>query len=176
MSLFLCVRCSGRNYKFSSLLLGKTLSNVVHFVQTLTNMKQRLFLVLYTLTLALLTGCLTPDRLMKSYMGKPSTELVARWGLPQQKMSDGQGGEIWIYLERRQWTTPGQANTVLTGTGNTYGDIYGTPYGAAYQANTSFQGSATTTYTPAQTHGYTAQRTFFINGSGIVYRYAWRGL
>ncbi len=122
-----------------------------------------------------LSGCISPDKTMRSFLGQPSAELVARWGPPQQKMSDGQGGEIWSYFEHRQWTTPGQANTTVTGTSDTYGNIYGNPSGATYQGNTSVYGSATTTYTPPQTHGYTAHRTFFINGDGIVYRYAWKG-
>jgi hypothetical protein len=139
-------------------------------------MKRQPLTLLCILALTALSGCISPDKAMKSYLGQPSTELVARWGPPQNKMSDGQGGEIWTYFEQRQWTTPGQANTTVTGTGNTYGNVYGNPYGATYQGNTSVYGSARTTYTPPQTHGYTAHRTFFINGNGIVYRYAWKGL
>jgi hypothetical protein len=134
------------------------------------------FALLLCLALTALLGCLSPDKAMRSYLGLPSTELVVKWGPPQQKMSDGKGGEIWSYFEQRQWTTPGQANTTVTGTGNTYGNVYTNPYGATYQGNTTVNGSATTTYTPPQTHGYSAHRTFFIDANGIVYRYGWKGL
>lgn len=139
-------------------------------------MKRGPLTFLFILALVTSSGCISPDKAMKSFLGRPATELIARWGPPQQKMSDGQGGEIWIYFEQRHWTMPGWAHTTVRGRGNTYGNIYGKPYGATYQGNSSVYGSATTTYTPAQTHSYTAHRTFFINGEGIVYRYAWRGL
>ncbi len=43
------------------------------------------------------------------------------WGLPQQRMPDGQGGEIWTYFEPREWATPGQATTTTYGTTNASG-------------------------------------------------------
>ncbi len=123
----------------------------------------------------LLVGCASPDKVMQSYMGHHYSDLVANWGMPQQKTPDGQGGEIWIYLQNRQWTTPGQANTTVYGTGNTYGNLSGNSYGATYQGNTSVYGTANTTYTPPQTRQWIARRTFFINSQGIIYRYAWQG-
>src|SRR5207245_2167690 len=95
------------------------------------------------------TGCISPDAAMKSFMGQPSSELVARWGPPPNRMSDSQGGEIWTYFEQRQVTTPGYANTTVYGTGNTDGNVYRNPYGGTYNANSSAYGNATTTYTPA---------------------------
>jgi hypothetical protein len=139
-------------------------------------MKLRPFTLLGLLLIVALSGCLSPDAAMKSFLNQPSSELVTRWGPPQQRMPDGQGGEIWTYFQQRQWTTPGQANTTVYGTGNTSGNIYNNPYGATYQGNTSVYGTATTTYTPPQTHGYTGFREFFINSSGIIYRYSWKGL
>ncbi len=139
-------------------------------------MRRASLTLLCLLALVALSGCLSPDAAMKSFLGQHSSELVARWGPPQQKMSDGQGGEIWSYFQQRQWTTPGQANTTFAGTGDSYGSIYGNPYGATYQGNSSFSGNATTTYTPSQNHGYTAHRTFFINSDGVIYRYGWKGL
>jgi len=91
-------------------------------------------------------------------------------------MSDGQGGEAWTHFEQRQCTTPGQVNTTVVATGNSYGNIYGNAYGARYNVNSSAYGTATTTYTTAQTHGYTASRSFFVDRDGIVYRWAWEGL
>jgi hypothetical protein len=119
---------------------------------------------------------MTPSKAMQSFVGQPSTELIARWGPPQQRTPDGQGGEIWTYFEQRQWTTPGQVNTTAYGTGNSYGNLYGNSYGATYYGNANVQATASTTYTPPQTHGYTAHRSFYINNNGTVYRWAWKGL
>lgn len=138
--------------------------------------KQKLLAPIALLMPLALAGCITPDKAMKTFLGQHSSELVARWGPPQHKMPDGQGGEIWVYTVHRQWTTPGQASTTVYGIGNTYGNIYDNPYGFSYQGNTSVYGYANTTWTPPQTQGYTSFRTFFINSDGIIYRYAWRGL
>jgi hypothetical protein len=37
-------------------------------------------------------------------------------------------------------------------------------------------GTSTTVYSPAQVHGYTAYRAFFVDGTGHIYRWSWRGL
>lgn len=139
-------------------------------------MKPKLRTLLGLLLVVALSGCISPDKAMKSFLNQPSSELVARWGPPQQRMSDGRGGEIWTYYVHRQWTTPGQANTTFSGTGNTFGNVYANPYGATYLGNTSVYGTASTTYTPPQTYGYTGFREFFIDRSSTIYRYSWKGL
>jgi hypothetical protein len=139
-------------------------------------MKTATILLLSAILMIGLSGCNTPSRAMQRFVGQPSTELIAQWGPPQERISDGQGGEIWIYSEQRQWTTPGQANTTVYGTRTSYGNLYGNPNGAEYYGNSSGQANITTTYTPPQTRGYTAHRSFFIDGNGTVYRWAWKGL
>ena len=139
-------------------------------------MKRYMLVFIGALFTALLSGCMTPSTAMQSFVGQPLTELIARWGPPQQRTPDGQGGEIWTYFEQRQWTTPGQVNTTAYGTGNSYGSLYGNPYGATYRGNSSGYATVTTTYTPPETQGYTAYRSFFIDRDGIVYRWAWKGL
>jgi len=139
-------------------------------------MKRYTLICSCTLIAAVLSGCITPTRAMQALVGKPSTEVIAQCGPPQQRMPDGRGGEIWCYFEERQWTTPGQVTTTAYGTGNTYGNINANVYGATYRGNSTAYAKATTTYTPPQTEGYTASRTFFIDRNGIVYRWAWRGL
>lgn len=113
---------------------------------------------------------------MQRFVGQPSTELIAQWGPPQQRIPDGHDGEIWIYFEQRQWTTPGQVNTTAYATGNSYGNLHADPYGATYYGNGNVQATATTTYMPPQTRSYTAHRSFFIDSNGVVYRWAWKGL
>ena len=113
---------------------------------------------------------------MQSLVGQPSTELVARWGPPHQRMPDGHGGEIWTYFEQREWTTPGEATTTSYGTTNASGNPFGNPSSASYSGSSSSQSTTVTVYTPAQTHSYTVHRTFFLNSDGIIYRWAWKGL
>jgi hypothetical protein len=137
-------------------------------------MKTTPLLLLSLLCITILCGCFTPDRSMKRMLGKRRVDVIAEWGLPQRRMPDGDGGEIWVYFIQREWTTPGEANTTVTGTGNTVGQI--NTYAGTYQNNSSVYGNATTTYTPPQVHRSTSSRTFFLNGDGIVYRYAWQGL
>jgi hypothetical protein len=114
---------------------------------------------------------------MKSWLGCQSSDLVAKWGPPQNVMRD-RNGEIWTYFYQREWTTPGHSETTSTGSAQTYGSFHSSNiFGpAGYTGDTRSQGNAFTTYTPPQTHGYNARRTFFINEQGKIYRYAWQGL
>jgi hypothetical protein len=124
-------------------------------------MKKLSLLVMATLILA---GCSMVDRQMESWMGHHQSELIGSWGPPQQVMDDGQGGRIFIYSATQNYTSPGRATTNVTG--------------SAYSVGNYTYGNATgyTTYTPPQTSSYTAHRMFWINSSGYIYRWAWRGL
>jgi len=126
---------------------------------------KKLLVILLCLGLA---GCATINKTMESWMGANANDLIASWGPPQQTMSDGQGGQILVYSSARTWTTPGQATTTTTGYANSYGDGY---YGHAYG-----NARSTTTYTPPQTSGYDAQRMFWVDRNGRIYRWAWKGL
>lgn len=109
---------------------------------------------------------------MQSWMGHHVSDLIASWGPPQQSISDGRGGQILIYSQVRQWQTPGQITTNTYGTANAYGSLYGNTYTGNVYGSTQ----STTTYTPPQTHGYNAQRMFWVNSKGGIYRWSWRGL
>lgn len=136
----------------------------------------RLLSALFGLAVSLMTtGCTSIDDVMKSYLGAHKNDVIANWGAPQSVMSDGSGGEIWVYSENRQMTTPGYTQTNSYGSANTYGNAYANPYGASYSGNTYYNGSSYSTHTPARTTSWSVSRTFFINSSGIVYRYAWKG-
>ena len=132
-------------------------------------------LIFSLVAVLLASGCTSIDDVMKSYLGAHRNDVIANWGPPQSVMSDGSGGEIWVYTQNRQMTTPGYSQTNSYGTANTYGNAYANPYGANYYGNTTYNGSSYSTYTPAQTTSWSVSRTFFINSSGIVYRYAWKG-
>jgi hypothetical protein len=137
-----------------------------------------------SLTLALISGCvLGPskterfDAIMKSWLGSQSSDLVAKWGPPQNVMRD-KDGEIWTYYESRQWTTPGRSFTTSTANAQTYGSfrsgsIFSPP---GYSGNTAIEGQSVTTYRPPETQSYTCRRTFFVNKDGVIYRYGWQGL
>ena len=103
------------------------------------------------------TGCAARiNRVMSSWQGHHFSNLIARWGPPQQVFDDGYGGRILIWTAQRSYTTSGTSTT------------YGTDYGYIWTART--------TYNPAETYGWTAHRMFWINKDGFVYRWAWRGL
>lgn len=91
---------------------------------------------------------------MKKFVGKPSSEVEATWGLPNEREPDGQGGEVWSYYEQTQYTIPGHEEYIIAG---------------AY--NVSGQNG---TWMPSRTVVYTIVRSLFINTNGVVYRCARR--
>jgi hypothetical protein len=141
-------------------------------------------LLLAVIVASVLSGCLTPDKNMKSWLGHHGSELIASWGAPSTKYPDGQGGEVWVYQSQRTWTAPGHATTTVNGNASSYGNLSGNAnyytgsrtYSGNYQGNTTYSGTATTTYTPPQTSAYNTIRSFFLNSDGVVYRYSWQGL
>ena len=106
--------------------------------------------LIFLFSLSSITGCASMvNKTMASWMEHDVNDLIASWGPPQQTMSDGQGGQILVYSQARQWTTSGQATTNTYGQANTRGNVYG----GTYRGNTSGTATSTTSYTPAQTHG-----------------------
>lgn len=125
------------------------------------------YLLSATLFLALCCSVACTGRVsrnMASWKGHHVSDLLASWGPPQQVMDDGRGGRVLIYSKTRSWSTPGHATTTT--------DI------RANQSDNMIWGTATSTtvYTPGQDYGYKAYRMFFIDRSGYIYRWAWRGL
>ena len=88
---------------------------------------------------------------MKKFVGKPSTQLEAKMGLPNERLPDGQGGEIWNYVEQRRWTTPEQESHVITGAYNTT--------------------DKSATWMLSRPHVDTVVRSFYVNTAGFVYNY-----
>jgi len=128
-------------------------------------MKKFPLLLITVLAFVVTSGCAARiNKVMASWERQHYSDLIARWGPPQQVFDDGAGGRILVWTAIRSYTVPGRATTETTGRATAY-DNY-------------IWGSATshTTYTPAQTYGWTAYRMFWINRDGIIYRWAWRGL
>ena len=124
----------------------------------------RRMVALVGLSALLFPGCAHVNSVMQSWEGHHYSNLMARWGPPQQVFDDGMGGRILVYTTNRSWVVPGTATTRTTFNATGY-DNY-------------IWGSATsrTIFTPAQVQGYTAYRMFWIDRSGHIYRWAWRGL
>ena len=122
---------------------------------------QRLSLLLIMVILA---GCASINKTMESWMGHDQSDLIANWGPPQQVMDDGRGGKIFVYTTTRSHTAPGSSTTTVTGSAYGYGDtVYGTATGH-------------TTYNPPRTTSYNAYRMFWIDQTGRIYRWSWKGL
>ena len=118
----------------------------------------RRHLILSTLLAVPLTGCTARiNRNMASWQGQHYHALIASWGPPQQVLGDGSGGRILIWTRYRE-TLRAQTTGTLELT----------------QVDRMIWGTVTTNTRPA--YGYSAYRMYWVNASGIVYRWAWRGL
>lgn len=113
------------------------------------------------IALLLLVGCPAQvSKTLASWEGHNVNELLASWGPPSQAFSDGRGGQVFVYAHTRSWIQPGSATTNVSA--STYGNYT--------------YGQATTIYRPAYVQGYTAYRMFWIDDTGTIYSWAWRGL
>ncbi|MGD0572744.1 MAG: hypothetical protein ABSB11_06950 [Sedimentisphaerales bacterium] len=122
---------------------------------------KRLLLV-FGLGLVFFVGCEQMNKTMASWVGHNFNEVVASWGPPQSIMDDGKGGKImtWSYAQTIT-TSPGYANSQTTSNN------------AQYPGGTL---DTHTTYQPPQTQTVVKTRTFWVDGNGKIYNWAWRGL
>ncbi|HNQ78846.1 MAG TPA: hypothetical protein PLQ05_07720 [Acidobacteriota bacterium] len=105
-------------------------------------------------------SCAIMNKKMASWEGHDISEVIASWGPPDQVIDIGSGNKIYSWSQTRSYTSPGTATT------NTNVNVYG---------NTAY-GSSTTTYNPPKTTTRQATRSFWVNSSGNIYKWAWRGL
>ena len=113
----------------------------------------------------LLTGCAARiNRTMASWTGTHYSNLIGSWGPPDQVFDDGAGGRLFVWTHTRSYTVPPSSTTRTTGSATVRGD--------------TIWGNATshTTYNPAQTYQWRAYRMFWVDSTGTIYRWAWRGL
>lgn len=127
----------------------------------------------------LLCGCVTTSQMnakMKSWEGNNVNDLIASWGPPSSTMSDGNGGQILIYDHSGEMVLPGSSTT--TSTYNGYGSARYNQYGnyGTANANVYGTGNSTTTYRPATRVPISRNRMFWVNRSGTIYRWSWKGL
>lgn len=121
--------------------------------------------LIFLVPLYFLVGCGQISKTMQSWVGHSSNELISSWGPPSQVFDDRNGGKVFVYAESRSWVQPGTSTTYTTA------NAYNTGYG-----NVSAYGTSTTVYNPARVEGYTAYRTFFIDSSGTIYSWSWKGM
>jgi len=101
---------------------------------------------------------------MQKWMGRNVNDLVARWGPPSQIMSDGAGGRVFIYVADRGWLYPATSVTSTRASGGVYGNqLYG---------NVTSQ----TVYYPGMVMSYTAYRIFWIDSTGRITAWSWKGI
>ncbi len=128
-------------------------------------MKRISTILLLLVTLVGGVGCAARvNRVMRSWEGNHFSNLIASWGPPDQVFEDGSGGPIFVYTATRSYTTPGAATTQTTGSATATGN---TVWGSA---------TSHTTYNPSMTYQWKVYRMFWVNGDGVIYRWAWRGL
>lgn len=100
---------------------------------------------------ALLTGCAA--QIMKSYTGKPLTEVVLDYGPPVNAFDVGDGRRAFTWKWSGTVMTPGSATTY----GHGYGSV--TAIGNTAYGSASYYGH--TTITPPQAFDYTCFYTIF---------------
>jgi len=119
-------------------------------------------LVLLLACAVFLSGCVDNDKIMASWEGHDVSDVITSWGPPGQVLDDPPG-KIMTWFSQRNFVSPGYSQTNSTGS-------------AYIDGNTiSGQSQSYTTTMPARVSGYTATRTFWVNGQGKIYRWAWRG-
>jgi hypothetical protein len=107
-------------------------------------------ILLSLFVLAIIPACSSSDAGMEAFVGQPSSELLARLGPPRLRIPEGQGGQIWTYIEETQ----GMQSAPMS-----RGSLQG--YGGGSAARSA--GSTST--------GFTSRKEFFIDSSGTIYKY-----
>ena len=99
--------------------------------------------------LLLFVACASPQAQMESWMGKSEGDLIQAWGPPQNRESDGKGGQVLTY-----------GKTV---------DLGQTP--GYMQRNYN----GTVSWVNPEQNSYTRIRQFYINPEGTIYYFRWQG-
>jgi hypothetical protein len=114
--------------------------------------------ILVTLLIAssgLLLGCSTVQERLAAYHGVHKNYLVADFGPPDQTLSDGRDGEIWIYQEEDVSRSTAREDRFTPDDSGRYSP------------------DESVVYTPSQTSVRLNNTTFFIDGEGFVYNSAY---
>jgi hypothetical protein len=121
-------------------------------------------------------GCASSAAALRSWEGRPSSELIASWGAPLHVLPAERGGWILVYESTRSHTMPGYDETRLIGPGVAIGEDGREPPDTTYgiQPGGFGSGTALTTSHPATTSESIATRTFWVSAEGRITKSAER--
>lgn len=132
--------------------------------------------IAFVLTLCSCATTANYEKILQSWVGVHSDDLIASWGPPQNSYQLSNGGAVIEYFGGRTvpiggYTYSQPQTTYHSGTVNTYSPYGRTGYG-------SYSGTSTT-YVQKQTPVYNipmqCRTTFTVNSSGIITSWRWQG-
>jgi hypothetical protein len=101
-------------------------------------------LIFLTLVGVLLIRCASPAQ-MQSWVGANQSELMAKWGEPDQVIQNEPDGKILVYFRTDQYSTRGATDVYRYGSGTRGSDI------------------------PGEDYKWKREYRFLVNNDGIVY-------
>jgi hypothetical protein len=102
------------------------------------------------LSLILMVGCVSTDKVMQSWIGQHESGLYQAWGPPAQITENGNGGRILIYGSTvYQGQVPGQIQ---------------------------HSGDGNYSYTAHRQISYQRTRMFNVRENGVIYGFRWQGM
>ena len=107
------------------------------------------------------------DQAMRSWQDHPISDVISNWGPPSQTIPVGSGDSIFVWRLDRTRVHRAECESESSATSGTV------------RANGQVQidpGKVTTTCSPAKRTGYVAYRMFYVNNSGVIYKWGWKGL
>ena len=110
------------------------------------------FYYLAAISILFTTSCTTIHERLATYHGLHKNQLIADMGTPDEIVSDGGNGEIWIYQE--------EVVSVRSGSEKTY---------VKKEDDHKYKPDAQTVYTPPRESVRLNNRTFFIDKRGVIY-------
>ena len=128
-------------------------------------------LLLPLMALLICGGCVSKQ--MQKFQGQHYSTAITRLGPPTSRYSDGQGGSVIVWVLERRYVAPGRSTTRSTTSGTASGQII---HPSQVSGVYSQQTTSRTVYTPAVVQGWDAYRVLWVNASGVVYRWSWKGL
>lgn len=130
------------------------------------NRKHVLFL-LFTLALGACATTAGYEAILNTWKGVTEEKLVAKWGPPRSVYKQSNGGRILTYNRSRSVYVPG--TTTTTPQSNFVTTVVGGQMVSGYVT------TDVTTTTPGYTTNLSCTTHFYVNASGIIYSWRWRG-
>ena len=114
------------------------------------------YLGIILMVLIIFSGCASiEENLRQKYAGVHKNRLLGQWGVPDQKIPDEQGGEIWIYSYEKINVKPIEERIDVK------------------KDDEAKQKTTTTRVYPPMTTKTTYYKSFYIGPNGIIYDVAY---